>query len=520
MTCQMNLITTLAVVTLLSGCSVRFAVDKSKGDRTSIWEKPGIYYALPKTEVLVAVPVKTTKTRTGRYFEKWDDCVSICIGNQMPADASCEVNDDDSSNTYSIEAPTIKTRSVADYENLYSLDPDFEDFTSSNHTVEINERGILSSTTSETTDHKATAVLNLLDAIAKSAVSSPLESNLKEFSRGPETANETDGSEEPGRETCSVFLRSYKQLEQLAEWRNKLDLARDKILAEGLQSAVSDLPAYLGFFEKLELGLIDLPGADVERELGKSFKEVSTSYLATRLIPLEGAALVSEQANWRRIEDVDWLSLPEANIAGWKTTMVDEESPPDIIGTDAEKSQDQETIATIEKTMHVALQENYATGLAASLQLAVKIDPYDFPPCDPSCPEAKGTAGYRYRIPARGFLRVTGKMEDAVGKPKLYAYEALLPVAQYGPIAALPHTIGGRRGKIALATHEDTGGLKTVTLENDAVPAELPGQTISALAGFRTSSAEETSQTIADLENRKTILTLEQEIRDLEKAAP
>lgn len=118
----------------------------------------------------------------------------------------------------------------------------------------------------------------------------------------------------------------------------------------------------------------------------------------------------------------------------------------------------------------------------------------------------KGEQGLYYRMPAQATMYLTAGGGKSEVKP--------VQIAQWGPILALPRNLGSIAGSLTFELFVDTGGLKSVGAVSTPVEASQlekamkPGET---LVDFFIGSNDE----IARLTAKKTKLTLQKEIRDL-----
>jgi hypothetical protein len=99
-----------------------------------------------------------------------------------------------------------------------------------------------------------------------------------------------------------------------------------------------------------------------------------------------------------------------------------------------------------------------------------------------------------------------------------------IPIAQFGVVAALPESTGGRKSAVTAELYGATGALKTVTISSDAAvdkslisDAETAaGTTIDALAADKEAKAASAVE-LAELEKKRKILEEKLKIQELEK---
>ena len=72
-----------AMAASVSACGTSYLVTKVDGEKIpTVLPKQGIYYALPKTEVVVGIPISATTTKTGKYFGKFEKFLEACKADQ------------------------------------------------------------------------------------------------------------------------------------------------------------------------------------------------------------------------------------------------------------------------------------------------------------------------------------------------------------------------------------------------------------------------------------------------------
>lgn len=63
----------------LVGCGVTITAERvPTTNLEQMLSKPGIYYALPKTEISLAIPVTLEITKPGAFGHDFEECLKVC----------------------------------------------------------------------------------------------------------------------------------------------------------------------------------------------------------------------------------------------------------------------------------------------------------------------------------------------------------------------------------------------------------------------------------------------------------
>jgi|GEM_PF-4933701 len=118
----------------------------------------------------------------------------------------------------------------------------------------------------------------------------------------------------------------------------------------------------------------------------------------------------------------------------------------------------------------------------------------------------QGTQGLYYRLPSRAKVHFIN--DTAASQPQT------IPIAQWGPILALPSRMGSADSAITFEFFTDTGALKSIGTDNKALDMEQVGKFgeagVSLVKAVYASNDE-----LARLSREKEKLTLQKDIRDL-----
>lgn len=125
--------------------------------------------------------------------------------------------------------------------------------------------------------------------------------------------------------------------------------------------------------------------------------------------------------------------------------------------------------------------------------------------------------GFFYRVPG------TGKFETFSDDQRTLVQD--VAIAQFGNIAALPQSTGGRRSAITLELYGTTGGLKTLSIASDAAvdkslisDAETAaGSVVDARAAKLKADTPAAADPLADLEKQRKMLEEQLKIKELKE---
>ncbi len=136
--------------------------------------------------------------------------------------------------------------------------------------------------------------------------------------------------------------------------------------------------------------------------------------------------------------------------------------------------------------------------------------------------------GYRYRVPMPGQTSLSVyPTANELTTPLAGPIVQQTVIAQYGPVAALPSKFKGKGGKVVVKLWPEFGGLQTVEIGADALPASaVTGVVDQAVTGFRdrkaaaaaaAASAAAVDPELDTLTRQQKLLALQKEIKDLQQ---
>ncbi|MDP3841508.1 MAG: hypothetical protein Q8Q81_02780 [Oxalobacteraceae bacterium] len=465
---------------LLSGCgTVKVeTVRVPTGELARYMGTPGIYYALPRSEVTVAFPVTLERQLKGLKGNIIEACIEACGTPQQTADnispPACAVPT--ANDTIILGRPELTLRSVQDFNHLYRLNVDGGFLDGVKHAVAVSENGVLSESTSTVSNQSADLFLGIVSQLGKIAAAGILD----------QPAAPTGLTCKAAREIASREARFQKDIQDVEQQRTKFLVPRPgvapvlsadhiKLADDRLRSRIAEIQADRDKYRAKE----DLA------EVKKTFK---SRLVSQPLVPAENAPLAPVRLQFRE--------LVESESAAFLSVKIRE-------------------VLNTALTISAGVTPSSPDGASATWHL-------------------NGTepavAGYRYRVPLPGVLKVTCRgsaTAQSVCSQNIERtlIEEELPIAQYGSLASLPVEFKGKSATVGLALHPTTGGIKKVDLGIEPIGAK---PILDTLDGLRTSQEDkrkrEAGETQAELDADKNQLTrdrdllkLKKEIRDLQK---
>lgn len=461
----------LAWLTIGLGCSATYRVARVSDINEANVTHPGLYYRLPKTQVLVAIPVTRKSATPGKYVGHWDDCSARCTGHP---NASCSIGDGKAIKSYELGNPKVLTRAVADPAHTYKLDIEFSTFAGFNHLLKFNDQGILTSATTDFENHSvevaaATAKTLVQLAAVAADVSTPMES-------------------------CSDFLQAQKQYDTYAKARADLNSRLDRLLYDSSGRLTGPAVVEIVKHHDSRLKQLAEDAQDVLDARRTQKEDKLLGFLLTRIEPeeLKDYAVDAEHPlTWAYTSQIDANSLPP-----WESV----EPLPQELSTILQNVQ-----------REITLSLNRAAADTATVN------------CETGNDKQCGTVGdrgYRYRIPTTAVLTIVRAQNPA---PVALA-TARLPIAQYGPLVSLPAEVSRMKSKLNIELSDTLGSLRQA--EVGATPQAATAQTqfldIARDEITRRKDAKEKARTEAEnagkdaLTKERDLLKLKKEIKDLQ----
>lgn len=466
---------------------------------------PGIYYALPRTEAHIAIPVTLERQTKGFKGAVYKDCLAAC--KKLPA-ASKDVPQacvlPTANDVVTLGKPEVNMRSIPDPNHLYRLNVEGGALQGINHTVNVAENGILTDSKSVVSNQGPDLVLGLITEIAKIGGTF--------WSAKPSLNAPKDVPTAPSL-SCAEAKEIETEVNRLEATIKAIEKRRDELLipAAGTTPKLSAAQARLAD-ERLKANIASVQDEHAKylakHDMTEVTKTIKTRLTSSPLVPEENRA------------------LPASNLKF---------SP----AVDTEKE--------------ALLSPDFQEQLTKALDFRVRISPLTpkgsplgdgtGPPSPSNNPDAKASeeslvSGYRYRVPVAGALtlectqKATSDAFTSICPTSNYGVivQTELPIAQYGPIASLPREFKGKGATVSLGIHPLSAGIKNVELGVEAISAksitDALGSVRTAVEDKKKRDAEQEQAKLnaekSELTRERDVLSLKKEIRDLQKelAAP
>lgn len=479
---------------LLSACgTVKVeSVRVLPGELTKYMSTPGIYYALPRTEVTVAFPVTLERQMKGFKGNIIEACVAAC-GTPQPrsdTDRPDECTIPTANDSIVLGRPEVGLRTMQDFNHLYRLSVDGGFLDGVKHAVAVAENGVLSETTTTVSNHSAELALGVVSQLGKFALSTTFDKADKATEANkeklPVQVKPAGLTCKDAREIATEEAAFKKKIKDLEERRTALLVPKP-----GVESVLSADHLKLAN-ERLREQIAEAEAARDRYRANQDLVEVKKTFksrlVSQPLAPAENGALAAEKLTFQALvesESAELLALKVQDVLNNSLTMMASLSPKLPVGSTA--------------GFHDEAKE-------------------------------PAVAGYRYRIPMAGVLKVTCTGSDTAPSAcapnaKRPIIDEQLPIAQYGALASLPVEFKGKSATVGLALHPSTGGIKKVDLGIEPVGAKPVLDTIDSL---RSSHEERRKREVAEAEKEldaeksqltreREVLKLKKEIRDLQK---
>jgi hypothetical protein len=467
---------------LLSGCStVKVeSVRVPPGELSRYMATPGIYYALPRSEVSIAFPVTLERQTKGFKGNIIDACIESCGAGQPDGAApkACEVST--ASDSIVLGRPEIVRRDLQDFNHLYRLKVDGGFLDGVTHAVAVAENGVLSESTSQPSNQTADLVLGIVSQLGKVAASGLFSS------KGAKDTPASGLTCKDARLIAAKEAEFRTQIQDLEKQRTAilvpkpgvtpvLKADQTKLAADRLREQVAEIEAARAKFRTKE----DLA------EVKKTYK---SKLVSQGLAPGENEALAPARLVFREAVESDTAEVLPMKINEVLNNAL---------------------ILRAEVTPSVPAAATASWNAQAAEPLV---------------------AGYRYRIPMAGVLKVTCRGTPAASSActpdaDRTLIEQEVAVAQYGPLASLPMEFNGKSATVGIALYPSTGGIKKVDLGVEPVGAKPVLDTIDSLRTSleaRRKRQEAEAQAALDAEKdqltrERDLLKLKKEIRDFQK---
>jgi hypothetical protein len=454
---------------VLTACST--TITSQRVTRQEAQTQPGIYYLLPKTELLISVPVEVV-TLTESVYEAYRRCQQACNAGLPNFEKKyCAVL---TSKSISIKPAVITALAVPDETQMFRLSLPGNPFLSASHKVTLTETGTLTSAEASVSDATAEVAVGTLK-LAASVV-------LPTVVPAPQT-RPSDMREE---KTNATSCRSIDDLPEFHTIRrlNRPIEALEEAIANAQQSASKDYQAEVANARAALQQLLD------RFDLIGSSRKTSYRMIAAPIDPGQCAA----------------------NGKACRTTITLSPERPFDAGTVQAWSQDKKELGSF--TVELGIDP----PPVAALSMSETCPPSSGSTSDNAC----AAKGYAYRIPRLTRVTVTSRsfpqcLPEPVTDCSWALADVRMPIAQFGTLAFLPAKYYGKGAEVGVTLSPATGALLGAKIGQMALPADVVTGPADALVDTaKARRAHRESATLQRLEAERDLLKLRKEIRDLE----
>ena len=484
---------------LLAACSAKYVANRVTPEQVRV-TTPGIYYSLPKTELLVVVGVKKTTKKSGIYGgDVWDDCVKACTGGKSKPAGSCPSVAPKPKVSYELTSVKSYSRSIADPAHLYHVELDLKAFASFSHTFKLSNEGILTSSTSEIENKGVEVAINS----AKAALS------LVAATKGAlPKADEASEFIDKDSETCKAFRASYTLQQRLDKDIQDRRDAMDRII---FSKTPPEGPAIEQLIKRHEARISELKASPTYEKLmehrAESSKEEAIGDFAVQIKPDEFTPAQAGESDWHAIQQIDTEGFAGLELKPGKQSEINgvvEElakikirvavNPTFGFGQEnADVAYDACAGATAKPTRQRLSRNLQRHQVSAPTKTRKR---HHLPARARRFPRRRNRNSTMRRpataiasrqppryVVTRAFLQEEEKDKDGtIVTPKKCWREPIgkfrTLVAQYGAVTAMPPKITGVKSKIMLDLYESTGSPRQVDVGATPMPSTVVGDAL------------------------------------------
>lgn len=478
-------------MSLLAGCGTTYAVTHvPKKDLFRADNPPGIYFALPRTNVVLEFVAKKPKIKYGPFYDgaalvnKADDdletfkdrlaanikaCRDGDIAKVEPIpDSILNAKEEFDTSDYS-----LSTESVPDEEMIYRLGVDAGPFTTYKHKVEWNDDGTLKVASTSVEDTRAAFALKVTDSLLKIAGAALM----------PQTAPPTPAEQ---KAYCDAWARLKEP---------KAEYDRALAVLEAKRTAILDSAAKVSEGEVLTVAL-----AEIDKQIA-ALKKNSAALLKHfgKQDDSEVYVVVGRYDPWNFNDPQEEPSAEGERGFEWTVYKPKYEPAKD-------KADEAKRIpiafgrpaATLEPVPIPADLKEKLALLSPKLTPALPVALAE----GKTAPSAATVAGYPYRFPVSATIEILrkkpaekpsdpptnptaagGNTTQAEADVTAIAASAV-PIAQFGPLLSLPSAFAGPSGEVEVGYNNATGGLTKAVIGGKAVSDTAASGYIDAAGGY------------------------------------
>lgn len=445
---------------LLAACGVTIKATKvAQSEFSKKLKRPGVYYALPKSQIDINIPVTLEVTSSGNFGFDFEACVKACTNDKVASAGVCKT---DKKVRLLLGKPEVISKSVPDYDQIYVVTAEGGPLSGIAHAMSLTEGGILTDATSTATNTGLDFAIGITKELAKMSILAD--------AGNPNICDEA-------AQVADKFLSIEKQIKDREENRDsllKLPLPSEPKNTDMIKLALDHLLIRVQEAKANRTALIEKNKIEPEK---KTFKFKYT--LENPIEPRDFQSVMDQNVKLRAGPFSDDGTLLPKDV----TQIIDDQMLSWFVSIEA---------------MKFGCDSNASS---------------------PNCVASTELDGYHYRVPVPGKLVVRCHGNgDLCATTGTVVGKGNVPVAQYGPIASLPSKFKGKGGKVQLSLNPLTGGLSKVEIGSEAVASATvtgPLETLSTSYQDRRKRKDQEEKDALDAE--KNDLTRERDILKLRK---
>ncbi len=481
----------IALALAAAGCSITLKAEHvPSGDLANAVQRiPGIYYALPLTELNVIVPARVELESAGPWAG-FDGCIANC---KRPGATTCkqaDVKPKEAAARVTLLSATVNAAAVPDSDHVYRVVPQTSNpFMTVNHEFTLAGGRVRSAKTSAS-DQTATVIassigsaLGLRDLLSNRPQEALDKSMGLLMSRKPDPSARGRSESAPDAHACAApglqSLWSHKEF-QPYDYLTGIDLNEKK---------AGHLAKLFVKEDALSCEQVRCFAATIYdmREMADQTQKRAEAYLNSAEAPNAPlAALRLEQA---RLKSADWLSRAAAlrkkgGMAIENSTATVTISPRTGLrpklendGTSSSKFEYSREDWRIDGPADLSPVERQPYADAATTWLAknaltttVQLEDASKPQAQKEWAPSVEGGGYRYRLPASGRVQIELTLAAEAGSKRIVLLDETLPIAQFGKLASLPSQFAGTKASLNF-TLADDGTLASVAMGQESQSA-------------------------------------------------
>lgn len=485
---------------ILSGCGTTYAVDKvaSFDKETNV---PGIYYALPKTDILIEAVAPVSTVHYGRFYsgleampsnpkitfqQRFKDNGDLCrVSKTNPKVIDSTDTDRTGPDPSDKMEFSFGARSRKDAKQVYRLNVDPGMFASYKHTIELAENGTIKSADTTIKDGATQFVQKTVTGLLSIATT-----NLADMS-----GNKAGGD----KITYCKDLDSAraKQATMAANLKVLKDKRAKAALVDASRVATGSIGSAAAKIDK-DIAVVEAAKKIVDALFEKTVlsRTVYVGNATYEPMPFQqeatGAALKWKVLTARYEKAKDDTTPARIPTISFGAVLALSEATGEEADSVRAKLSAMKLIVTSDELSELVQEKADPKGCTKQDRVIKDEEDKDKKVTVRNCGD---NLGYRYRFP----VVATVTLKDTADRAT-----ADLSIAQYGPILAMPGRFGGSEASILL-TYSDVGSLSKAVVGSTPQAGDSASSYLDAYAKYREAQikADTAAQTKADADAAK-----------------